>query len=217
MDDVELIQENMQSLRFWAASLSGHLPPVMDFDDLLMAGISGLLASKHKHKPSKSSRKTYFSYKIRGAVLDEIRELRPGSRQYQEFDFAVFKVRDNLAQELGREPSLYEIAQRMGMDESDLNTRLLCLPTEMLRLNQNFPEDKIPDKKPLPIESMELDEVKEMLQRLPERLRYVLEQYYFENRYMVDIGTDLGVTESRICQLHKQAIAELRSLYSSSR
>lgn len=216
MDDLDLIQENMQSLRFWAATLSVHLPPVIDFDDLFMAGVTGLLRAKDKHDPQKSSRRTYFSHKVRGAVMDEIRELRDGSRKYQEFELLVHKTGKDLSQELGRKPSLYEISQRLGMEESYVYKRILCLPVEMLRFDQNFPVEKIPDDAPLPGENIALEELKKMLQNLPERERYILEQYYFENRHMVDIGSELGVTESRICQIHKEALERLRVLYTDS-
>ena len=215
MEDIGLIQENTQALHFWAASLSSHLPPVIDFEDLFMAGVSGLLQAKDKYDPTRLAPKTYFDHKIRGAVLDEIRELRLGSRAYQRFEAKVYKVREELAQEIGHEPSLYEISQRLGMEESNVYARILCLPTEMLRFDQNFPVDKIPDDKPLPGENLALEEVKEMLQKLPERERYILEQYYFENRHMIDIGRDLGVTESRICQLRKESLEKLRFLYSA--
>lgn len=213
MDDQELIAENFNSLRFWAAALSSRLPQALSFDDLLMAGICGLLAAKSKHDPQKSSPKTYFDKKIRGAVLDEIRKIRPGSRAARDFEKAVYAAKEDLRERYGREPSFYELADELGITQSSLVRRVRALPVAISSLEQQWGKTVTLRIEENVTRQMEYEEVVGLLDLLSHRERYVLNQYFFEGRSLRAIGRDLHITESRVCQIKQGALARLRSLY----
>ena len=222
----ELVNEYAYLVKIIASRLAIRLPSHIDINDLISVGIAGLIEAIDRFDPSRGVKmETYLSFRIRGAMLDELRRMdwvprsvRQKARQLEE-ECAKIEAR------VGRAPTEEEIAEQMGMDHEELHrflqdaSGIAVLNLEDLGLNRNGEDRDIleciadPNSED-PFTEMRLKETQEMLGRiideLPERERLVLSLYYYEELNLKEIGEVLGVTESRVCQLHSQAILRLK-------
>jgi RNA polymerase sigma factor FliA len=214
-----LVSCYMPLVRFHAGKLAAGLPSHISREDLVQSGVLGLLEALQRFDQSRGIKfETFAGQRIRGAMLDELRRLcwlpRSLMRQKRNLD----KKSQGLASSLGREPSEEEVAAEMGMTLADLQKTINSIHRgSVLSL-----EEKL--SVPVPGSSAEggtLDDLlaqeeKELLAKsiesLDQRYRLILALYYQEGLKLKEIGFVLGISESRVCQLHTRIIDKLRAV-----
>ena len=210
-----------------AHHLMAKLPASVEVDDLIQVGMIGLTEALARYEPSQGVQfETFASQRIRGAMLDELREgdwMSRGSRKMQkDIEHAVQK----LEQRLQRVPRESEIAQEMGisLDEYQENlarvrgTQLVYLEDLAAKgeeddnfLDRYLPADAQSDPEALLSDHRMRTALVDGIKKLPEREQYVMSMYYEHDMNLKEIAAVLGVTESRVSQLHSQSIARLRA------
>jgi RNA polymerase sigma factor FliA len=220
-----LLLEHLPTVRFIARKIHGRLPQHVELDDLISAGVVGLIDAFGKFDHSKQVQfKSYAQFRIRGAILDSLRMLDWSPRELRRKGRAVEEAIRALNQRLGRAPGEQEIALEMQMGLNDYQQLLGDLKgLEIGSLHMERTEDSgdeelayipgSPEEDPLFI--CLKGEMKQLLadaiDDLPEKERLVLTLYYFEELTMKEIGATLGVVESRVSQIHSSAVVRLRA------
>ena len=217
----DLIAEYIPLVRRQALALRVKLPSNIELEDLIQAGYIGLLDALGRFDESAGTPfQAFASLRIRGAMIDELRTRDWLPRSVRRNARSMDECIASLEQTLGRPPTEPEIAQRMGMemDEyrqllSDTNNGLL-LPLEQLA-EEGWEPESSSDGKDSPFSEVFDDEQRrtliEVIDNLPEREKMLMALYYQEELNLKEIGAIMGVSESRVCQLHSQAIARIRS------
>lgn len=225
----QLILHYAPLIRYVAARLAMRLPPHISIDDLISSGVMGLIDAIEKFDSSKKNQfKTYAEFRIRGAMLDELRSLDWVPRSLRKKASELEKAYADLEKKLGRPAEDEEMAQALGisLDEFyqllDQTKNVTFLDIEMIR--RRLPEttleedlfDLIADNGGQdPFVKLNIREVKEILkeaiQGLPEKEKLIVSLYYYEELTMREIGEIMGYTESRISQMHTKAIFRLRA------
>ncbi len=222
----EFIIEYLPLVRGIAQRIYSRLPAHLDLEDLVSAGILGLLDALEKFDPKrKTSFRTYAEFRIRGAILDELRSQDWFPRSVREKINRLERTIKDLENTLHREPTLEEIAQELGLELEQAsyllsrygNMNLVSLE-EILNLDL-VKEKEVEDwlsspKSSNPFEALLGKELRERilkeLENLPELERQVLSLYYLENLNLKEIAEIMGVTESRVSQIHTQAKLRLK-------
>ena len=218
----QLIEADLALVKYIAARIAGRLPRHLQLDDLYSAGLLGYLAAVDDFDPDRGvAFSTYASHRVRGAIFDELRRLDWVPRGVRERMRDTQRAIDVLYQRLDRQPTDDEIARELGV-EVDAYQRSLSDGVTLVSLNtaatieDDGPvlSDALPDETASdPFLTVAEDERREILagliDRLPDRERQVLGLYYDEELTMREIGTVLGVTESRVSQLHSSAVHRL--------
>ena len=227
-DDQErdrVLLENLPMVRYIARRIHERLPQHVEMDDLVSAGICGLIDAYGKFDNGKQVQfKSYAQFRIRGAILDSLRMLDWSPRELRRKGRAVEEARRELTQRMGRAPAEPEIAAAMKMPLAELQKLLGDLKgLEIGSLNVEFGEESGEEDLtmlPAPAEEDPLfrclqgenrQRLIDALEVLPEKERMVLTLYYYEELTMKEIGLTLGVVESRVSQIHSAAVARLRS------
>ncbi len=208
--------------------ITARLPShVVDREDLIHVGVIGLMSALEKYDANRNVQfETYARFRIRGAVLDEMRSRDWVPRSTRSKDNKLEAAFEKLQRKLGRSPDEEEVAEflKMTMDEYfQLLDESRCismissedLPGDYLdSLSREEMLETIDHGNPLELlKSSELrDGMKRAVNQLPEKERLVLALYYYEELTMKEIGKVLNLTESRVCQLHTQAILRLRGV-----
>jgi RNA polymerase sigma factor for flagellar operon FliA len=212
------LESHVGLVRYLALRIASRLPSVVDADDLVHDGIVGLLDAATKYDPSRGVLfRTYAEARIRGAILDGLRQKdwRPRSvrRTQREIDEAIGRLTSHSGMAVDEE----EIASAMGLDLSGYRSALQDSAAGPMLSLEDLPAGADPATSAegsLPHAALErrelVDALADEVTRLPERERRVIELYYHEGLNMKEVGAVLGVTESRVCQLHSQAAARLR-------
>jgi RNA polymerase sigma factor for flagellar operon FliA len=210
--------------------ISSHLPPHVDRDDLFHAGVIGLIDALGKFEPARDNAfSTYAVLRIRGAVIDELRARDWVPRGARERAKAYQVAVSELSARLGRLPKDEELAARLGVDVA-LLPELETQSTLAAQVSLDTPvgEDgalgdglsRRDDESADPGRFMEADDRRRMLARmlasLSEQERLVIKLYYFESLLMKEIAAILGVTESRVCQIHARVMTALKARFGSS-
>ena len=230
----ELILKYTPLVKYVAARLVSRLPSHIMPEDVVGAGIIGLMDAIEKFDQSKKIRfKTYAEFRIRGAILDELRSLDWVPRSVRKKAAQLEKVCRRLEKELGRPAEDEELAEAMGLDMQayykllDQTRNIQFLDIDVIR--RRMPEGNEDDLFDLiadegehdPFELLNLTEVKELLVKaitnLPEKEKLVISLYYYEQLTMREIGEIMGYTESRISQMHTSAMIRLRAEINSLR
>ncbi len=221
IDQNLLLEEHLPAVRRHALALQVKLPSGVELDDLVQAGTLGLLDAMRRFDASAgASFATFASQRIRGAMIDELRSRDWLPRSVRRKARAMDACIRHLEQAHGRAPGEREIAAGMGitLDEyqkllADTNNGYL-LPYEELVVERGEPEAGAGGP-PSPFAALLDDEQRERLKAaiedLPEREKLLIALYYQEDLNLKEIGAVLGVSESRVCQLHSQAVARLRA------
>jgi RNA polymerase sigma factor FliA len=210
-------------VKFVAGRTGARLPSHVDQADLISYGMIGLIEAMDRFDPRRQIRfETFAMQRIRGAIIDELRSLDwvPRSVRSRARDIEV--ANSKLEHELGRAPSEEELQEALLQIS---NSSILAL--EELWMTPDASGDKVSlldtiedESAPDPQAALDTSEVKdrlsEAIQDLPERETLVVALYYFENLTLREIGEVLGVTESRVSQLHSKAVLRLRSRLKSS-
>ncbi|RUM87100.1 MAG: FliA/WhiG family RNA polymerase sigma factor [Thermodesulfatator sp.] len=223
----ELIFEHLSLVKYLAQRLAGRLPPALDPEDLISAGLLGLIEAAQRFDPSRKIQfKTFAEFRIRGAMLDQLRQLDWTPRSVKEKAARLEKTIHQLEQRLGRPPEDEEVAQELGLSLDDYY-RLLEEVRGLTLVDMEALKKRLEDQEGLevesllaaedeedPFEKLGLKELAEALAQaiseLPEKERLVITLYYYEGLTMKEIGRVMGYTESRISQLHSQALLRLR-------
>jgi RNA polymerase sigma factor for flagellar operon FliA len=218
----EVVKRHAGLVKRIAYHLMSRLPPSVQVDDLIQAGMIGLIEASQNYDASQgASFETYAGIRIRGAMLDEIRrgDWAPRSlhRKVREITRAVHQIEA----EHGRDARDAEVAERVGMslDEyyhtlQDANGHRLFSLEELPSGEESVTEGLITTPRG-PAENVETTRFREALANaiagLPERERLVMSLYYTEELNLRETGAVLGVSESRVCQIHAQALVRLRA------
>ena len=220
-----LLLEHLPVVRYIARRIHERLPQHVEMDDLVSAGMVGLLDAFNKFDSGKNVQfRSYAQFRVRGAILDSLRTLDWSPRDLRRKGRAIEEAMHNLTSRLGRTPSENEIATELGMALIDYQQLLGELKgLEIGSLNVEHAEDSGEEELAYIPNSPEEDplfrclrgEMQERLatgiEELPEKERLVLTLYYYEEMTMKEIGLTLGVVESRVSQIHSSAVLRLRS------
>lgn len=223
----ELIKEYSSLIKFVAQKIAIRLPPNIELDDLISAGSIGLMDAIDKWDPTRDNKfKTYAEFRIRGAILDELRSQDWVPRSVRDKSKALDRAIAQLENELGRYPTDEEVSNRLNMPMDEFHSLVNQVrPVSLLSIDDQ-PTFNDSDKKSIanllegakaanPFNQLNVKAVKDVVARaieeLPERQRLVLSLYYFEDLNLKEIGQVLNVTESRVSQLHAQAVTRLRA------
>ena len=217
-----LVRRHADLVKRIAYHLAGRLPPQVEVDDLIQAGMMGLLeAAQHYTTGRGASFETYAGIRIRGAMLDALRKLDWAPRSVHRKARAAAASLRAVEAVRGGETTDVEVAAHMGVPLGDYHQILQeALSCQLLRLNdsedgEESALDRLRDDGPDPLEETVDESVRRAvvaaIERLPERERLVLSLYYEQELNLKEIGAVLKVTESRVCQLHGQALLRLKS------
>lgn len=225
-----LIVQYIYLTRYVVGRVKVALPPTFSIEDISSYGVEGLIDAVEKFSPDKGARfETYALMRIRGNIIDKIRsqDFLPRSARKKIKDVKV--TQENLRQKLGRQPTSSEIGEVLGLEKEKVD-QILAEDTTITSLYDKKGSsdesveviDTIQDTKRLnPQEEMEEKDVKRQLEfalkKLPERERMIMVLYYHENMTLKEIGEAIEISESRVCQLHAQAIMKLKNILSENR
>lgn len=221
-----ILLEQLPQVRFIARRIHERLPRHVPLEDLIHAGVLGLMDALNKYDQAKHVQfASYAKFRIRGAILDSLRELDWSPRELRRKARQIDEVYSRLSTELGRTPTEPELADALGIDLHQLQILLGELDgLEVGSLRVESPRDgkeedlceylpNAPEDTPyfLCLQT----EMKELLTRvvaeLPEKERQVLSLYYYEELTMKEVGSVMGVGESRVSQIHTMAVIRLRA------
>ena len=226
----KLIVQYIYLTRYVIGRIKVNLPPSFSYEDIASYGVEGLIDAIEKYHPNKGAKfETYALMRIRGSIIDRVRSQDFLPRSIRKKIKEVKSAIEQLKQQFGRSPKTAEIAETLGITPEKVE--------EIMSHDTGI--DSIYDKKGSSDDSLEIidtiadersenpdeelekkDSKKELeaaLRRLPERERMLLVLYYHQNLTLKEIGDVMNVSESRVCQLHSQAIMKLRNLLSSKR
>ncbi len=217
-----LVAEHASLVKRIAYHLVNRLPPNVQADDLIQAGMIGLLEASRNYDPSQgASFETYAGIRIRGSMLDEIRRSDWTPRSVHRKARMVAEAMRDIENEEGRDARDVEVADALDMSLRDYHKILQdasgcrIFSLEELQSVGELPQERKDGAISGPFEGMQRDmfksELSEAIAGLPERERLVIALYYDKELNLREIGHVLGVSESRVCQIHSQATLRLRS------
>ena len=222
----QIIIEYAPLIKYIAQKIASRLPSNIELDDLISCGVIGLMDAIEKFDPNRDNKfKTYAEFRIRGAILDELRAQDWVPRSIREKAKLVEKAYSKLESNLGRPATDDEMCQELDCTQEEFydllnkaksisllniddsasftrgDKRLIAGLMENSRAANPFTAVSYKDAR---------DKIKDGIRSLPEKQRLVLSLYYYEDLNLKEIGQVLDVTESRVSQLHTQAIMKLR-------
>jgi len=222
------VLDNLNIVKIIASKIHSRIPGGVEFEDLVNTGVLGLIDAAGRYDPTKGTKfATYASLRIRGAILDELRNLDWASRSLRQKIKEVENAFESLEIKLGRPPAEEEVAESLHMsiiefhkllDESrgvgigvfriDVDDESNITDTRMLKY---FTDEESPS----PVLVLEKEEMKRVLARmmkaLPQKEKLVLSLYYLDDLNLKEIGKILELTESRISQIRTAAVLRLRA------
>ena len=226
LDRNALIKQYQPLVRRLAHHMMAKLPPSVEVDDLIQVGLIGLADALTRYEAAQGVQfETFATQRIRGAMLDELREndwMSRGSRKSQkDIETAMRRVEHRL----GHTPKESEIAAEMGISLVEYQSLLgkvrgtqLMYLEDLSRHNEDddtYLDRHVADSDADPLNMLRDQKLREALvaaiKLLPEREQYIMSMYYEQDMNLKEIAAVLDVTESRICQLHSQSIARLRA------
>jgi RNA polymerase sigma factor FliA len=224
-----MMLEYFSLVKIVAKKMATRLPASVDYDDLVSAGLIGLMQALERFKPEKGFKfKTYAEFRIRGAMIDELRSqdwcpkgMRQKAKQFE-------RICERIRQKKGRRATDKELCQALHLSKPkyeqlvrDVNTLEQMNLASYVRLGGD--EDRTQTTIELVADNHEgvnpfeeasrhdlRDKIAQAMRHLPEVERTVLSLYYFEDLNLKEIGKRLNLSESRVCQLHSKAITELK-------
>jgi RNA polymerase sigma factor for flagellar operon FliA len=221
----QLITEYLPYVKRIVHRIAIHLPSTIDIDDLMNVGVIGLIQAVDRYDPSRDNKfMTYAVFRIKGAVLSELRSRdflsRSNRRKIRDLENACLK----LEQKLGREIDDEEIAEELGIDIEQIRrtkqmSSISFISFEELEFSSRDEKEKLlsylVDNDDDALTLARLKEIKEAVARaieqLPGKERLVISLYYLDELTMKETGKVLNITESRVSQIHSQAILRLRA------
>ena len=223
----QLVARYAHLVKYVVGRLGVSVPGLFDHEDAMQAGVVGLLRAIDAYRPdAAASFESYAILRIRGAILDAVRSLDSVGRAGREAARAIQGAIRDLQHELGRSPTEAEIAARLNMPLARYRERLQAASVVTVSLDEHDARDNddesviLADNAADPNavdpadEAARRDAIASLIHeigRLPQRPRMVLALYYQDEMTFKEIGQVLGVTESRVCQIHTEAILALRT------
>jgi RNA polymerase sigma factor for flagellar operon FliA len=220
----EMVIRHADLVKRIAYHLVSRMPPNVEVDDLIQAGMIGLLdASKHYSATKGANFETYAGIRIRGAMLDEVRKSDWTPRSVHRNMRAMAEVVRKIENAKGQDASPLDIALGLGVSiegyhklvQDAASCRLFSFDQIGSSDNESSPADHARDEHPGPFDLIEnagfRDALVTAVGSLPEREKLVLSLYYDEDMNLLEIGEVLDVSESRVCQIHGQALVRLRA------
>jgi RNA polymerase sigma factor FliA len=224
----KLIAEYTPLVRYTAQRIAVNLPKSVELGDLIGSGVMGLIKAVESFDLALGFKfETFATHKIRGAILDELRALDWVPRSVRQKSRQLQQVYSKLENKLGRIPYDDEVAAEMGISMGDFEALLSeVAPTTIISLEESMP-DRGGDSKSLtvidtiedpqgtnPLKELGYQEIKKILKEtiseLPEKEKLVVALYHYEELTLKEIGQVLGITESRVSQIHSKAMLKLR-------
>ncbi len=228
----KLIIQYSPLVKYVAGRVGVGLPRNVEQSDLVSFGVFGLIDAIEKFDPERGYKfETYAIARIKGAILDELRSIDWVPRSVRSKARTLERAMAKLEAEHHRAPTDREVAEEMGVSEQQLQTTLsqisfvgVAALDEMLSGGDRGESvtlgDTVADTQAGPMGVYEVEEMRQILaesiNRMPEREKIVLTLYYYEGLTLAEIGRVLGVTESRVCQIHTKAVLQLRSRISAA-
>jgi RNA polymerase sigma factor for flagellar operon FliA len=221
LSSADLVDRHAHLVRRIAYHLAGRLPASVEVGDLIQAGMLGLLEAAQRYTGDRgASFETYAGIRIRGAMLDELRKTdwapRSVHRKVREMIDAIARLEGRL----GQRPRDVDIAEEMGIGLEEYHAIAReAVACRMFSMEELSPVDSdsgpVADDVASPERELEENRFQavlvEAIEALPEREQLVMNMYYDDELNLREIGEVLGVSESRVCQLHGQALARLRA------
>ena len=236
VEEIEITTENREEviiqyspmIKYVANRIAMRLPPHIEVDDLISVGVLGLMDAITKYDSSRGAKfKTYAEFRVRGAILDELRSMDWVPRSIRQKASKVDKVVQGLQAKLRRTPEDEEVAKEMGLSLDQFHETLnetKSIPIFSLEDlgiakesgDQQSLLDCLAGKADAdPQTQVRLVELKEIIAKaidtLPEKERLMVSLYYYEELTMKEIGAVLDITESRVSQIHSKAVYRLRT------
>ncbi len=225
----QVVLDHLDLVKAIALHLSKSLPVHVDLDDLIHSGILGLLDAAKKYNPEKHVIfQKYAKHRIRGAMLDSLRQLDWASRYLRNYQKQLDTVTRDLSTNLGRTPTELEIVERMGIDLNRFRQRRMDLHTvELAAAPRPAPQnyDSAPPEPTAPlqvqpdqicIQERRREALAHAIQSLPEQYKKVVFLYYTDQLTMKEIAGVLGVNQSRVCQIHRSALSKMAMVLHSA-
>ncbi|RMF94362.1 MAG: FliA/WhiG family RNA polymerase sigma factor [Candidatus Schekmanbacteria bacterium] len=226
------IMEYAPIIKNIALKLAKRFSPHISVDDMINAGVIGLIDAIEKFNDSKGVKfRTYAEYRIRGAMLDELRGFDWVPRSTRDKIKEMEKAFTKLEQKFSRTPTDEELADEMKISIEEVHSILAnAARSTLLSLNEIEENSNLKEKRYLPRILLESDEdiisklnlenlktiLAELIDNLPEKERLVISLYYYEDVTMREIGEILGITESRVSQIHSKALFTLKTKIKNS-
>lgn len=224
-DRDQMLIEHLPRVRYVARRIHERLPQHVELEDLVSAGVVGLIDALSKYDYTKRVQfKSYAQFRIRGAILDSLRTLDWSPRELRRKGRAVEEAIRTLTQRLGHAPSEQEIATEMALPLGEYQHLLgelkgLEIGSLQVERSEDSGDEELayipgsPDDDPLfrCMQGEMKQRLMDAIDQLPEKERLVLTLYYYEELTMKEIGLTLGVVESRVSQIHSSAVVRLRA------
>ncbi|SHG93247.1 sigma-70 family RNA polymerase sigma factor [Tepidibacter thalassicus] len=218
----EIILRYIKLVKIISGRLYNYYGSNIEYDDLVSYGIIGLIDAIEKYDYSKNIKfETYASVRIRGAIIDEIRNLDWIPRSIRQKSKLIKDAYAKLENKLGREPNTNELAEELGKSEDEIlklleETNIYNVVSLEEELNDNFKiqiEDTSSDVNPEEslIRKDIIESLKKALDVLNERERLIINLYYYEGLTYKEIGKILNISESRISQIHSRSILKIKT------
>ena len=226
----KIIESYRYLVRHTAERLKGKLPQAIDIREMISAGTIGLIQAVDKFEPERGYLfETYCISRIRGAILDDLRAGDWVPRLIRAKAHRLERARTELAFELSREPDDEEVAGRMGLSVEEFSALLREIEVRAQLPIEGAYSDSTDDNEVLrvellkdrsgeqPVDALALREVREVAMRgLSAKEQKIIDGYYFRNKTMKEIGKQLGISESRVCQMHGAVLKFLRQKFGGS-
>jgi len=223
----KIINDSLPFIKYTAYRLSRRLPPQLSVEDLISVGVMGLLDALQRFKEGRVKLTTFVEYRIKGAMLDELRSLDWVPRSLKDKVGKIRKAHAKLEKDLGRMPEEEEVAESLGMNLEEYYRILQEVNSGVVFSFEDFRDrmheendldvtECIPDPNArTPLELLETSDAKVVLAaiigQLPEKEQLILSLYYWDELTMKEIGKVVSLTEGRVCQLHNQALIRIKA------
>ena len=225
----QIVIEHTPLIRYIVNRIAVRLPSHIDLDDLHNTGVIGLMDAIEKYDPEKNCKfKTYAEFRIKGAILDQLRSLDWVPRSVRQKGRRLERAYGEVEQRLGRSASEDEVADSLGLQLDKLQELvnqvrgISLVNLEEIRnggqegdRNGSYADVVEDVNAENPYSTLKLQEMRSIvadtIATLPEKERLVISLYYYEDLNMKEIGNILGITESRVCQIHTKSVLRLRS------
>lgn len=227
-DREKIVEQFLPRVKYYANKYSFALPPELSVEDLVSAGIVGLLEAANRYDPSmNASLSTFADFRIRGAIIDEVRSMQWSSKDARKRLEEVRTAYSEVEKKFNRQATDEEVAKEMNITVEELYKTLSTANTmNMVNLDAisiNRDGDSLDileciasDSDKDIIEELNLKELRvalgKAIDELPENERMVVTLYYYEELTMKEVGKVLDISESRVCQLHGKALAKMKNV-----
>jgi RNA polymerase sigma factor for flagellar operon FliA len=223
----KIINDSMPFIKYTAYRLAHRLPPQLSVQDLISVGVMGLLDALQRYTEGRVELNTFAEYRIKGAMLDELRSQDWIPRSLKDKIGRIKKAHQSLERELGRLPDEEEVARSLNITLDEYYRTLQSASNAVVFSFEDFRDrgqedgemdvtECIPDKAlKNPLEQLEencaRDALAQFIERLPEKEKLILSLYYWEELTLKEIGKVMNLSEGRVCQIHNQSLIRLKA------